>query len=209
MSYLRCVSIAMQEEYDGRCKDTLYRFSSYRSWYMNQAIAASVACSRITLLIVIGAVTGALLWGRGQFGAIMATMEGFYEPAWASLSHCAGVIALQCTHADAMANAGSFSDRTCGYGSSSLSLAHRCFALCLFQCLPPSNQCAVQSDQLGNVYAIQPYVRSGFPDSQGCDRTVEHCSGVRLDGRVAGQESQSGWKTSIKQQIGRNKHDSS
>ena len=31
MSYLRCVSIAMQEEYDGRCKDTLYRFSSYLS----------------------------------------------------------------------------------------------------------------------------------------------------------------------------------
>lgn len=143
MSYLRCVSIAMQEEYDGRCKDTLYRFSSYQSWYMNQAIAASVACAGITLLIVIGAVTGALLWGRGQFGAIMATMEGFYAPAWAALSHCSGVIALQCTHADAMANAGSFSDRTCGYGSSSLSLAHRCFALCLFQCLPPSNQRAV------------------------------------------------------------------
>lgn len=40
MSYLRCVSIAMQEEYDGRCKDTLYRFSSYQSWYMNQAIAS-------------------------------------------------------------------------------------------------------------------------------------------------------------------------
>ena len=85
MSYLRCVSIAMQEEYDGRCKDTLYRFSSYQSWYMNQAIAASVACAGITLLIVIGAVTGALLWGRGQFGAIMATMEGFYAPAW---QHC-------------------------------------------------------------------------------------------------------------------------
>ena len=95
MSYLRCVSIAMQEEYDGRCKDTLYRFSSYRSWYMNQAIAASVACAGISLLIVIGAVTGALLWGRGQFGAIMATMEGFYEPAW---HHCQMLVHLVTGH---------------------------------------------------------------------------------------------------------------
>lgn len=137
-------------------------------------------------MIVIGAVTGALLWGRGQFGAIMATMEGVYAPAWQHCLIALGLLLCNGTHVDAMANAGSFGNRTCGYGSSSLSLAHRCFTLCLLQCLPPSNQRAVQSDQLGNVYAIQLYVRSGFPDSQGCDRTVGHCSSVCLDGRAAG-----------------------
>ena len=64
---------------------SIYRFPSYRSWYMNKAVAASVACAGITLLIVIGAVLGAFLWGRGRFGALMATVEGFYEPAW---HHC-------------------------------------------------------------------------------------------------------------------------
>ncbi len=85
MSYLRCVSIAMQEEYDGRCKDTLYRFSSYRSWYRNKVVASCVACIGITVVIALGAVLGAWVWGRGKFGAMITTMAGFYEPAW---PHC-------------------------------------------------------------------------------------------------------------------------
>lgn len=85
MSYLRSVAVAMQEEYDGRCRDTLYRFSSYKSWYLNKVIAATVSCAVITMLIVSGALFGALLWGKTRIGAVMATMDGFYSPAW---HHC-------------------------------------------------------------------------------------------------------------------------
>ncbi len=82
LSYFWCVAIAMQEEYDGRCRDTLYRFSSYKRWYGSKVLAAWIACVGITLLIVIGGILSAFLWGKGRFGAVISDISGFYGPIW-------------------------------------------------------------------------------------------------------------------------------
>ncbi len=80
MSYLRCVLVVMQAEYGGRCKDSLYRFSTYRSWYTNKALAATISCIGITFFIALGAILGALVWGNTQWGAEMSSMNGDYLP---------------------------------------------------------------------------------------------------------------------------------
>lgn len=85
MSYLRCVIIPMQEEYEGRCVDSLYRFSNHRSWYVNKALAASLACIITTVIIVLGAIFGAVMWGKEWKWAIIASTNGNYAPAW---QHC-------------------------------------------------------------------------------------------------------------------------
>ncbi len=80
MSYLRCVLVVMQAEYGGRCKDSLYRFSTYRSWYTNKALAATISCIGITFFIALGAILGALVWGNTDWGTEMCSINGDYLP---------------------------------------------------------------------------------------------------------------------------------
>lgn len=82
LSFLLCISSSMQEEYSGRCKDTLHRFSSYRRWYMSKAIASIIACIVIGLIISFGVVLGSLVWGVKEVGVQLINNEGVLIPAW-------------------------------------------------------------------------------------------------------------------------------
>jgi hypothetical protein len=82
LSYLVGIAGSMQAEYQGRCRDTLYRFASYRHWYTSKALAACVVCVLTSVLVVLGALAGGFLWGARDMGAQISTMDGLYADAW-------------------------------------------------------------------------------------------------------------------------------
>ncbi|HPJ01733.1 MAG TPA: hypothetical protein PKU80_02705 [Candidatus Limiplasma sp.] len=82
LSYLLCVSGSMQMEYGGRSKDTLYRFSSYRSWYASKALAAVICCIAVSFIILISVICTSFLLGNTRFGAAVSTTYSVFDPAW-------------------------------------------------------------------------------------------------------------------------------
>lgn len=82
LTYLIGVLDSMQAEYEGRCRDTLYRFRSYRSWYLSKALAGAISCLVISALMSLGVLLGAVAWGAGACGGHMGLLAGSFVPAW-------------------------------------------------------------------------------------------------------------------------------
>ncbi len=82
LTFWYSIGDSMQEEYSVLLKDTLYRFKSYRSWYVSKCIASVITCAVLCLTMMVGILISCGLLHVEKISGTVALIEGFPKSAY-------------------------------------------------------------------------------------------------------------------------------
>ena len=75
------VLFSMEGELSGGCQTTLYRFCSYRRWYLSKVVASACACGVIMAAVFFGVLLGSWAFGITRWDIRLTDSSGFSKDA--------------------------------------------------------------------------------------------------------------------------------